>query len=265
MSEQKWKLSVLQMDVAIGQPDENYKKVEQLLQQAVQTDVKPDCILLPEMWNTGYALEQIHELADVHGERTKALISSFCKEHEVHVIAGSIAERRGDQIYNTIYVFDRAGEVVADYSKIHLFRLMDEEKHLAEGNHIGTFEAEGVQAGMMICYDIRFPELARKLALSGVKILFVPAEWPNPRLHHWRTLLTARAIENQMYVVSCNRVGTSGTTEFFGHSMIIDPWGEVLVEGQGHEEILTATINLSLVDEVRGRIPVFEDRRPQHY
>jgi len=265
MGEQKWKLSVLQMDVAIGQPDENFRKVEQLLHQAVQADVKPDCIVLPEMWNTGYALEQIHELADHNGERTKALISAFCKAHEVYVIAGSIAERRGDQIYNTIYVVDRTGEVMADYSKIHLFRLMDEEKYLAEGNHIGTFEADGVQAGMMICYDIRFPELARKLALSGAKILFVPAEWPNPRLHHWRTLLTARAIENQMYVVSCNRVGTSGTTEFFGHSMIIDPWGEVLAEGHSNEEILTATINLSLVDEVRRRIPVFEDRRPQHY
>ncbi|WP_152393885.1 carbon-nitrogen family hydrolase [Paenibacillus guangzhouensis] len=265
MGEQKWKLSVLQMDVAIGQPDENFKKVEQLLQQAVQANVKPDCIVLPEMWNTGYALEQIHELADKDGERTKVLISAFCKTHGVHVVAGSIAERRGDQIYNTIYVFDRTGEIVADYSKIHLFRLMDEEKYLAEGDHIGTFEADGVNAGMMICYDIRFPELARKLALSGAKILFVPAEWPNPRLHHWRTLLTARAIENQMYVVSCNRVGTSGTTEFFGHSMIIDPWGEVLVEGQDSEEILSATIDLSLVDEVRGRIPVFEDRRPQHY
>jgi len=265
MGEQKWKLSVLQMDVAIGQPDENFKKVEQLLQQAVQAVVKPDCIVLPEMWNTGYALEQIYELADKDGERTKALISAFCKTHEVQVVAGSIAERRGDQIYNTIYVFDRTGEIVADYSKIHLFRLMDEEKYLAEGDHIGTFVADGVQAGMMICYDIRFPELARKLALSGAKILFVPAEWPNPRLHHWRTLLTARAIENQMYVVSCNRVGTSGTTEFFGHSMIIDPWGEILVEGQGSEEILSATIDLSLVDEVRGRIPVFEDRRPQHY
>jgi len=265
MGDQKWKLSVLQMDVAIGQPDENFKKVEQLLQQAVQADEKPDCIVLPEMWNTGYALEQIHELADQEGECTKALISGFCKTHEVHVVAGSIAERRGDQIYNTIYVFDRTGKVVADYSKIHLFRLMDEEKYFAEGDHVGTFEADGVQAGMMICYDIRFPELSRKLALSGAKILFVPAEWPNPRLHHWRTLLMARAIENQMYVVSCNRVGTSGTTEFFGHSMIIDPWGEVLVEGQDSEEILSASIDLSLVDEVRGRIPVFEDRRPQHY
>ena len=97
---------------------------------------------------------------------------------------------------------------------------------------------------MMICYDIRFPELARKLALGGAKILFVPAEWPHPRLHHWRTLLTARAIENQMYVIACNRTGQSGNDRFFGHSMIIDPWGEIIAEGDEEEVILMADIDL---------------------
>jgi predicted amidohydrolase len=117
----------------------------------------------------------------------------------------------------------------------------------------------------MICYDIRFPELARRLALGGAKLLLVPAEWPNPRLHHWRTLLTARAIENQMYVVACNRTGVSGSTSFFGHSMVIDPWGEIVAEADEQETILQATIDLALVDEVRTRIPVFEDRRPALY
>lgn len=166
---------------------------------------------------------------------------------------------------NTIYVFDRQGNEAAEYSKIHLFRLMDEEKHLVSGDRVGEFTVEGVPAGMMICYDIRFPELARRLALVGAKILFVPAEWPHPRLHHWRTLLQARAIENQMYVVACNRVGVSGSTEFFGHSMVIDPWGEVIAEGGESEEIIHASVSLDLVDEVRTRIPVFEDRRPQLY
>lgn len=106
------------------------------------------------------------------------------------MIAGSIADLKGGEVRNTMYVFDRTGAVVADYSIIHLFRLMAEEKHLAAGDHPGQFELEGVSAGMMICYDIRFPELTRKLALGGVKILFVRAEWPNPRLHHWRTLLS---------------------------------------------------------------------------
>jgi len=265
MSSQKWNVALLQMDIAIGEPERNFAKLESMLEEAVSGPVKPDVIVIPEMWNTGYALEQIHELADRDGERTKGLLSAFSRKYGVHVIGGSIAEKRQEDIYNTIYAFDREGRPAADYSKIHLFRLMDEEKYLKEGGKIGQFELDGVPAGMMICYDIRFPELARKLALGGAQVLFVPAEWPNPRLHHWRTLLTARAIENQMFVISCNRVGISGTTEFFGHSMIIDPWGEVLAEGNETEQIIRAEINLGLVAEVRSRIPIFEDRRPNLY
>lgn len=265
MNTQRLNVCLLQIDVLIGQPDENYRRVSEQLHAAVRGLIKPDVILLPEMWNTGYALDRIQQLADNQGERTRKLISDFCWEYEVHVIAGSIADLKGGEVRNTMYVFDRTGAVVADYSKIHLFRLMAEEKHLTAGDHIGQFELEGVSAGMMICYDIRFPELTRKLALGGVKVLFIPAEWPNPRLHHWRTLLTARAIENQMYIVACNRVGISESTEFFGHSLIIDPWGEIVAEAGEEETIVTAELDLNLVDQVRQRIPIFEDRRPQFY
>jgi omega-amidase len=258
-------VALIQMDITIGEPDANFPHLEKLLHQAVAGPIKPDVIIFPEMWNTGYALEEIHHLADKEGARTKAFISEFAAEHQVHVIAGSIADKQGEHVRNTIYIFDRKGQVVADYSKIHLFRLMDEEKYLAEGDGIGSFDLEGIPAGAMICYDIRFPELARKLALAGAQILFVPAEWPHPRLHHWRTLLMARAIENQMYVVSCNRVGNSKNTFFFGHSMVINPWGEILVEGGEAEEILYATIELGEVERVRRTIPIFEDRRPQLY
>jgi omega-amidase len=258
-------VSLLQMDIAIGEPDTNFARLEVLMRQAVEAPVKPDVLIFPEMWNTGYALEQIHELADKEGSRTQAFISAFAAKHQVHVIAGSIANKQADQVFNTIYMFDREGRAVADYSKIHLFRLMEEEKYLASGDQIGNFELEGIPAGAMICYDIRFPELARKLALGGAQILFVPAEWPKPRLHHWRTLLMARAIENQMYIVACNRVGTSGTTEFFGHSMVINPWGEIIAECGESEEILQASVELSEVERVRRTIPIFEDRRPQVY
>ncbi|MFD0694767.1 carbon-nitrogen family hydrolase [Paenibacillus sp. GCM10027628] len=258
-------IALIQMDIAIGEPDANYTRLEALLNEAVSADVKPDVIVFPEMWNTGYALTEIHDLADRDGTRTKAFLNEFARKHNVNIIGGSIADKRGDQVLNTVYAFDRQGREIAEYSKIHLFRLMDEEKFLQSGDQLGRFELEGVPAGAMICYDIRFPELARKLALDGARILFVPAEWPHPRLHHWRTLLMARAIENQMYVVSCNRVGTSSTTDFFGHSMVIDPWGEVLVEGDESETILRATIDLSEVVRVRGKIPVFEDRRPHLY
>ncbi|WP_127586578.1 carbon-nitrogen family hydrolase [Paenibacillus koleovorans] len=259
------RVSVLQMDIAIGEPDRNFERLSELLQQAVQVEPKPDVIICPEMWNTGYALDRIQQLADLQGERTKTMIGEFSREHGVHIIAGSIAERTDDDVRNTIYAFDRQGDVNGTYSKIHLFRLMDEEKHLKAGDTLGELTIDDVQVGAMICYDIRFPELTRKLALNGAKVLFVPAEWPHPRLHHWRTLLMARAIENQMYVVACNRVGRSGTTDFFGHSLIIDPWGEVMAEGDESECILTAELDLELVDSVRGRIPVFKDRRPELY
>jgi omega-amidase len=259
------RLALIQMNIEAGNPESNFAKMELQLEEAAAREPKPDLLVLPEMWNTGYALDRIGELADPQGERTKSVISAFGRKHGVAVIAGSIAEKRREGVTNTIHVFDRTGRESAEYSKIHLFRLMNEHLHLQAGERPGLFDLDGTPAAAMICYDIRFPELARKLALGGAKILFVPAEWPHPRLHHWRTLLQARAIENQMFVISCNTVGLSGGTTFFGHSMVIDPWGEVIAEAGEEETILTAEIDLSLVDEVRGRIPVFDDRRPHLY
>jgi len=259
------KVAMLQMDVTIGEPETNRARALERMAEAVRAAEKPDVLLLPEMWNTGYALENAAALADANGEPTHGLMSAFAREHGVNVIAGSIANRTDDGIRNTIMVYGRGGERIAEYSKLHLFRLMEEEKYLTAGNARGLFALDGVAAGMMVCYDIRFPELARRLALDGAKVLFVPAQWPKPRLHHWRTLLQARAIENQLFVVACNRVGESRGSEFFGHSMIIGPWGDVLAEGGEEETILTADLDLAEVDRVREKIPVFRDRRPELY
>lgn len=259
------RLALLQMNIEVGNTEANFGKLKTMLEEAVSQEVKPDVIVFPEMWNTGYALTEIETLADNEGKRTKTMLSAFAQKHQVHIVGGSIAEGKAKGVYNTIYAFDREGHVAGDYSKIHLFRLMDEEKYLQAGDKPGTLTIEGERAGMMICYDIRFPELARKLALQGAKLLFVPAEWPHPRLHHWRTLLTARAIENQMFVIACNRMGKSGETSFFGHSMVLDPWGETIAEAGEEETILYADIDLTLVDTVRNKIPVFEDRRPSIY
>ncbi len=257
---------LLQSDIQMGKPDVNRKHMQKLIQQAMEKGPNTDIIVLPEMWNTGYALTEIHELADQHGNIERAWLQEYAARYKVNIVAGSISELVEGKIYNSMYVFNKEGKEVARYAKMHLFRLMDEEKYLASGEEPITFSFDGNwTAGASICYDIRFPELGRTLALAGAKVLFVPAEWPHPRLHHWRTLLMARAIENQMYVVSCNRVGVSKDTTFFGHSMIIDPWGEIVLEGGDQEEILTGAIDPALVDEVRGRIPVFEDRRPNLY
>lgn len=265
MSATVMKIALVQMHIEAGNPGANFSKAATLLEQALTDGEKPDVILLPEMWNTGYQLDRIHETADGEGRQTVAAIGGLCRTYGVNIVAGSIALKRGQKVYNATLVFNRRGEVVADYSKIHLFRLMEEEKYLAAGDKPACFPLDGTRCGAVICYDIRFPELARKLALDGARILFVPAEWPNPRLHHWRTLLQARAIENQMYVIACNRVGKSGTTQFFGHSMVVDPWGEVIVEGGEEEAVLRASIHLETVDQVRRTIPVFDDRRPSLY
>ncbi|GIP02374.1 hydrolase [Paenibacillus lautus] len=258
-------IALIQADIEIGNVQANMDNMLAMMEKAAAANHKPDVIVLPEMWNTGYALDRIQELADPMGQETSSMLSEFARKHRIQVVGGSVAERIEDRIYNSMYVFNRNGEQIAKYSKIHLFRLMDEEKFLQAGQHTVTFDLEEMKAGASICYDIRFPELSRTLALSGAQVLFVPAEWPHPRLHHWRTLLIARAIENQMYVVACNRVGTSGETDFFGHSLIIDPWGEIIAEGDERETIVTGMLDCKLTDEVRGLIPVFEDRRPHLY
>lgn len=262
----KIKLALLQCDITIGDTSANRERMQHLIHETMQKQPDVNVILLPEMWNTGYALTEIREIVDDEGRIERKWLSEYAGSYKVNIVAGSIAEKKDGNIYNTMYVFDKYGEQIARYAKLHLFRLMDEEKYLAAGDEPVTFTLdEKWSCGASICYDIRFPELIRSLALKGAKMLFVPAEWPQPRLHHWRTLLMARAIENQMYVISCNRVGSSGSTSFFGHSMIIDPWGEIVIEGNEDEEILVGSIDPAMVDEVRERIPVFEDRRPELY
>ena len=251
------------MDIAFGDPATNRARAREQIEQAAAAGT--DLIILPEMWNTGYSLENIRDIADRNGQETIALMSELAKKHQINIHAGSVADLRDGEVYNTTYLFDRQGQVVGQYSKIHLFRLMDEEKYLQAGGDIGLFQFDGVQLGTMICYDLRFPELTRTMSLGGAQVVFLPAEWPYPRLNHWRHLQIARAIENQMFVVSVNRVGKAGDTEFFGHSMVVDPWGEVLFEADDKAGIHHVTIDLGVVPEIRQRIPIFEDRRPELY
>ncbi|UFJ43065.1 carbon-nitrogen family hydrolase [Brevibacillus humidisoli] len=261
----RWNVAILQMDVAYGQPEQNRAKMLEMVQSLQGRGERTDVLLLPELWDTAYDLHRLDEIADEGGASAQALLGDTANCLGGFVVGGSIAERVREKVYNTTYVFDRQGELIGRYAKAHLFRLMNEDKYLAAGDTEGLYQLDGHLAGSVICYDIRFPEWVRTYALKGAKVLFVSAQWPHPRLHHWRQLLIARAIENQMYVVACNRVGTGGKTQFCGHSMIIDPWGEIVVEAGEEEEVVQAQIDLSLVDEVRGRIPIFSDRRPALY
>ncbi|MBU8655935.1 MULTISPECIES: carbon-nitrogen family hydrolase [Bacillus] len=260
------KIALVQMDVQIGEPDVNFQKAEAFLEEAIRQ--QPDLIILPEMWNTGYALEQADQLADVNGERTKQLFSSFARKHQVVLIAGSVLNKRteDEKITNTMYIFNRQGELLVDYDKIHLFRLMDEHNYLTAGDQLCLFDYdEDVKIGAMICYDLRFPQLSRTLVNKGAKVLINTAQWPSARVDHWRSLLIARAIENQSFMIAVNRTGTSRDTEFPGHSMVIDPLGRILLETNHEEDIYYADIDLQLVDEVRQQIPVMTDQRLDIY
>jgi predicted amidohydrolase len=180
------------------------------------------------------------------------------------VLVGSLPEKADGRIYNTAYVIDR-GEQVASYRKLHLFSSLGEDRFLSAGDRSLVVPTSAGRLGVAICYDLRFPELFRKLALEGAEILCIPAEWPTPRREHWRTLLRARAIENQMFVAAANCCGLQGKVDFAGTSMLISAWGEVLAEGRKEETVLTATLDFEEMLAYRKQIRCFHDRRPEIY
>jgi predicted amidohydrolase len=257
------KVACVQMNIAFGEPDKNFLAVEKYTEEAAKAGA--DVVVFPEMWNTGYALEQLASIADENGTRTKELLSSLTKQYGINIVGGSVATRREGNFYNTMYVVNRSGEMVAAYDKAHLFKLMDEHHFMTAGKYDNVFELDGTTCGGIICYDLRFPEWTRTHVLKGAKIMFIPAEWPEPRIDHWQLLLQARAIENQCYVVAVNRVGTDPNNIFIGHSMVIAPWGELLISNDEQEGIFYAELDLEEVDKVRRRIPVFQDRRTDLY
>lgn len=252
-------VACLQMDIQFGDVKAN---LDHIKAQFKQLSSKVDTVILPEFWPMGYRLDM---LADVVTNDLLTPLQTLAKVHDVDIIAGSIPTERDGQFYNTLPVIARTGDVIFSYDKAHLFRLMNEEQYLAEGKGKGVFQLNGVSSAAVICYDIRFPEWIKTQMLDDVEILYVVAQWPKQRLDHWRTLLIARAIENQVYVVACNRVGSDPNNVFGGHSLVISPWGEVVSEAGNDEMILEATLDLAEVKRIRREIPVYEDRRPDLY
>lgn len=257
------KISLIQMDIAYGNPVENMQRVREWIAHAANNN--PDVVVLPEMWNTAYDFRDLGRDADPDGKETRALLRDLSLQHRIHIVGGSVAEKSKQGISNCTYVYDPAGEEIAVYRKVHLFRLLNEDKYLIPGEALTMYNVGEARVGAAICYDLRFPEMMRTYALRGANVLIIPAQWPHPRLAHWRQLVIARAIENQLFVVACNRVGSGGDNTFFGHSMVVNPWGDVLVEGDEEETILTVDVDLNEVDRVRENIPVFQDRRAELY
>lgn len=258
------KIACVQMNVLSGQPERNYVVAEALIRKAAQK--RPDVILLPETWNTGFAPQQLDPAqADEDGARTKNLCSALAKELGVNLLAGSVSTRRADGLYNTAYGFNRSGELVCSYDKAHLFSPLGEDTVYQKGGSLARFTLDGASCALITCYDLRFPELARTLALPGLDVLFVVSQWPKQRVSHLETLSRARAIENQTFVAVCNACGSAYDTKFGGRSMVIDPLGKVLRQAGTRESILFAEMRLDALVKVRQAIPVFSDRRPELY
>ncbi|GAA3721022.1 carbon-nitrogen family hydrolase [Salinicoccus jeotgali] len=260
-------VKVLQYQVEFGDFEGNLNKVRAQFEQ--ETLEETDIVVLPEMWTSGYDLEHIAAHACHDLEPALSFISELAQQYNVNIVAGSVANIKDDpdKVYNTAFVVDREGTLVYEYSKMHLVPMLDEPKHLAAGdNKVETFMIDGSKCGMVICYDLRFPELFRDLTLKGASIIFVPAQWPDARKKHWETLLSARAIENQCYIIGANTYGEMGGQTFAGRSMITDPWGEVISEAKGQSEaVVSGQIDSQEVARIRQEVPIFESRRRDMY
>lgn len=259
----KIKVSLAQLNLIYGDQEKNLEKALSMIRQAAM--IGSDLILLPELWSSGYDLEN----RDRYAAGNIAILQEIHRVAELHSIwvGGSMITARGKEFFNTFSLFRSKNDPQIFYDKTHLFRLMDEEKWFSAGTTpCLTEQLPWGKSGLATCYDLRFPELFRHYAVNGAGITFLVSQWAIQRVEHWRTLLRARAIENQMFIAAVNSTGKIGPSEFGGRSAIIDPWGEVLIEGsQDSEELLSADLDLDLVSRVRERIPVFQDRRTDIY
>ncbi|MCX7841165.1 MAG: carbon-nitrogen family hydrolase [Anaerolineae bacterium] len=255
-------LALAQIDLALGDATRNLNTVRTYLAHARARGA--DVIVLPELWSSAYDLEHATMHASVLDQGMFATLADLAREYRIAMV-GSLLEARNGKIYNTATFHNARGNRVGTYRKLHLVPMLDEDKYLAAGDDAEVFEVPFGKCALAICYDLRFPELWRHYALSGARLVFLPAEWPQKRIAHWRALLPARAIENQIFIVACNRVGTSKGETFGGNSMVVDPWGEIIVQGDEQEGLLIAQIDLDVVDKVRARVPVFRDRRAEVY
>ena len=261
----KLKVTCVQMNMLLGKTEQNFSEAEKLVANAVITE-KSDVIVLPEMWNTGFfPKEDLEQLSDVDGKRTLDLFSALARKYNVNIVAGSVANKKNGQLYNTCYVVNRKGELVGEYDKMHLFSPMDEHKYFSHGKSICTFNIDETPCGVIICYDLRFPELTRMLALSGAQVLFIVSQWPKERAGQLDILSKARAVENQMYAVLCNSSGTAYNTVFGGGSQMINPLGEVLIKASDKEDVISAVLDFEVTDRIRQSVNVFNDRKPDLY
>lgn len=239
---------------------------------------KPDFVVLPEMFSCPYKTSKFPIYAQKDGERNWQKLSDVVKANSVYLVAGSMPELevKNDEkkIYNTSYVFDRNGNQIAKHRKVHLFDVdikggphFKESDSLSAGNKITTFETEFGTFGLMICFDIRFPEMARIMQSHGVKMIFVPAAFnmtSGPRW--WELMFKSRAVDNQIFMAGCSPARDKNASYIaWGLSLVVNPWGDILGQLDENEGTLFVDIDFSQIDEARSQIPLIKSRRTDLY
>ena len=245
--------------------EENWKEVKKLF---LSKPPKANFLVFPEMWlgspkkkgeKERGEQENILECARFY-KKILGEVKMWCAKNKKTLFFSQLEESK-NKFYNTAYCINEKGKVAASYRKIHLFSFGGETKVFSAGHKPVTFKTEVAKMGMVVCYDIRFPELIRHLTHKGMQILVVGAQWPIERIDHWLTLLKARAIENQIYVVGVNRLGKKENQVFSGHSVVFDPWGNKLLELDENTFYGSCILDLKFQENIRGKYPFLKERK----
>ena len=268
----KLRLSLCQMNV-IDDKQENIKKAQSMIRESIKKNA--DFIVLPEMFNCPYSNEKFIEYAEEEtGSFTLSSISKLACENKVYILAGSIPEKENDRLYNTSYLFDRNGEIIAKHRKVHLFDIdvkdkitFKESDVLTAGDEFTIAKTDFGKIGIGICYDVRFPELARIMVENGAIILFYPGAFnmtTGPA--HWELLFRSRALDNQAYCVGvAPALNEYASYHSYGHSIITDPWGRVIAQGDEKEQIIISEIDLDEIKKIREELPLLKNKREDLY
>jgi predicted amidohydrolase len=257
-----------------GSKADNLERMESLVARAAATGA--DLVLLPEKWNGLGSHEILREVAEaLDGGETVEAMAGWARTHGITLVGGSIAERREgrEKLSNTCVVFDADGELAAVYRKIHMFdvevggHVYRESEAEEPGDGPIACEVEGWALGLTVCYDLRFPELYRILAVEGAELVTVPAAFTLfTGKDHWELLLRARAVENQCYVAAANQWGVHAEGKAsYGRSMIVDPWGVVLAQAPDEDAVVSAELDRAHLERVRRALPSLANRQPAAY
>ncbi|MFO1077674.1 MAG: nitrilase-related carbon-nitrogen hydrolase [Planctomycetota bacterium] len=264
--DQVFHAACVQIDVRPGDVAANLAAMSEGLAEAVDAGAR--LCVLPELWSTSF-VPTFPDALVAAAEAAEGALRDLSARHDL-VLVGSAIERDDDRVFNTARVYE-GGDLRGSYRKIHLFSPNAEHRHHTAGDAPLVVPTKLGLLGVLICYDLRFPELSRYYFHRGVEILAVPGQWPEARSQHWRTLLRARAIENEMFVVGCNRTGQEPSQKggepmtFPGDGRIIDPTGEILASGSGEAGTVIGEIERRKVRTMHRILPVERDQRPSVY